>query len=87
MPNLKQLNRVVPPEIAAQAGPSACEPLTVTIPETIRISGYSRSEVYRRLASGDLEAVKAGRSTRVLMQSIRRSVAALPRARFKSPAP
>ena len=57
-------------------------PLAVTIPDACRISGYSRSELYRRLGTGDLEAVKIGRSTRVLMTSIERSLAALPRAQF-----
>jgi hypothetical protein len=60
-------------------------PLAVTIPDACRISGYSRSELYRRLAMGDLEAVKIGRSTRVLMVSIERSLAALPRAHFAAP--
>jgi hypothetical protein len=61
--------------------------LTVTVPEACRISGYSRSELYRRMASGDLEGRKIGRSIRVVVASLERSVAALPRASFKqSPA-
>ena len=64
---------------------NAVLPLAVTIPDACRISGYSRSELYRRLGVGDLEAVKIGRSTRVLMASIERSLAGLPRAQFAAP--
>ena len=45
-------------------------PILVTIPEACRISGFSRSELYRRLAAGDLDAVKMGRSTRIVTASL-----------------
>ena len=72
--------REPPAEVAGQI-----PALTVTAPEACRISGYSRSELYRRLASGDLEGVKIGRSLRIVVASIHRSVSALPPARFVHP--
>jgi hypothetical protein len=80
VPNLNHLNHAVPAEVSASHVPT----LTVPVPEAMRISGYSRSELYRRLASGDLEGVKIGRSLRIVVASIHRSVAALPRAQFKN---
>ena|SRR5690349_16039470 len=80
MPNLNFLNHLVPAGLAGQL-----IPLTITVPEACRISGYSRSELYRRLASGDLEGVKMGRSLRIVMGSIYSSLASLPRAEFGSP--
>jgi excisionase family DNA binding protein len=53
-----------------------------TVPEACAIGGFSRSELYRRLAAGDLEAVKLGRATRITAESLRRMVARLPRATF-----
>ena len=80
MSNLTRINSAAP---AATVGPLPT--LTVTVSEALRISGYSRSELYRRLASGDIEGVKIGRSLRIVVESIYRSVAALPRAQFAQP--
>jgi len=65
-----------PPPVTSPA------PLAVTIPEGCRISGLSRSEIYRRLAAGDIRAVKSGTRTLVLMDSLRAHVASLPAATF-----
>lgn len=59
-------------------------PLTVTIHEAVRVSGLSRSEVYRRLADGKLRAVKSGSRTLVLMASLRAHLASLPPATFRA---
>jgi hypothetical protein len=80
MPNLNHINSAVPAELAAHF-PAILVPLH----EASRISGYSRSEIYRRLASGDLEGVKIGRSLRITTASLCRSIAALPRAQFAQP--
>lgn len=61
------------------------EPLIVSIQETCRLLGSSRSEVYRLLARGNLRAVKAGVRTQVLMASIKAHVASLPPATFRTP--
>lgn len=52
------------------------------VPDACRISGLSRSELYRRLAAGDISAVKAGRKTLILMDSLRKHIASLPSAYF-----
>lgn len=46
--------------------------------------GASRREIYRLLATGGLRAVKRGRSTLVLVDSIEEHLAGLPRATFTS---
>jgi len=60
-------------------------PLAVTIHEAVRVSGLSRSELYRRLADGKLRAVKSGSRTLVLMDSLRAHLASLPPATFRAP--
>jgi hypothetical protein len=61
------------------------QPLTVTIPEAIRLSGLSRSEVYRRLGSGDIEARKSGCRTLIVWASLRAHIEGLPAAEFRTP--
>jgi excisionase family DNA binding protein len=63
--------------------PESTEPFTVTIREAARVSGLSRSEIYRRLAAGDLKAIKSGARTLVLMESMKRYLASLPAAQFR----
>ena len=38
-------------------------PLTVTIPDAVRLSGCSRSSLYEAMRRGELAAKKAGRRT------------------------
>jgi hypothetical protein len=59
--------------------------LAVSIAEATRISGISRSELYRRLATEQVAAVKSGKRTLILMDSLRRHLASLPPATFRSP--
>ena len=66
---------------------SGLEPLTVTISQTEDLTGESRSQIYNRIGRGEYEAVKAGRRTLVVYESIKRRIAALPRAQIKAPAP
>ena len=51
--------------------------------EACRISGISRSELYRRMAAGQIQAVKSGRTTLVLIDSLRTHLASLPPATFR----
>ena len=68
----------------AKEGPnSGVEPLAVLIPETMRLTGKSRSGVYDAIGRGELDAVKDGARTLVTVASIRRRQAALPRAKIK----
>jgi len=60
------------------------EPLAVAIPDATRISGLSRSEVYRCLGDGRLRAVKSGARTLILMDSLKAHLASLPAATFRS---
>ena len=61
------------------------EPLAAPINEASRLSGLSRSELYRRLASSDILAVKNGSRTLILMDSLRAHLASLPPAKFRAP--
>jgi hypothetical protein len=64
---------------------AALEPLALLIPDVQRVSGLSRSEIYRRLAAGDLQAVKSGSRTLILMASLRAHLENLPAATFRRP--
>ncbi len=61
------------------------EPLAAPIPEAQRVSGLSRSEIYRQLAAGNIRAVKNGSRTLILMDSVRDYLASLPPATFRAP--
>jgi hypothetical protein len=60
--------------------PAAPEPLLVRISEACRISGFSRSDLYRRATRNEVLFVKAGRMTLVDFASLKAAVSALPRA-------
>jgi excisionase family DNA binding protein len=76
-------------EVASHAparGPApGGERLTISIGDACRICGISRSELYRRLADGQIGAVKSGARTLIVMESLRRHIASLPRATFRKP--
>jgi hypothetical protein len=61
------------------------QPLTVTIPEAVRLSGLSRSELYRQLSAGHIHARKSGSRTLILWASLKAHVEALPEAEFRAP--
>ena len=63
----------------------AMEPLAVSIADAVKISGLSRSEIYRRGAAGDIEIVKNGSRSLVVVASIRRFLASLPPAELRAP--
>lgn len=50
------------------------EPISVRIPEAVRLTGLSRSRLYELMKSGDIEFVKVGSSTLVLFESLRQFV-------------
>ena len=62
------------------------DPIARPINDIVRMTGISRSELYRRLAAGDIRAVKSGRTTLVLMDSVRAHLASLPPAIFRTAA-
>lgn len=67
------------------SGPTPQHPdrITATINVTAQITGFSRSEIYRLLTAGDLKAVKRGRKTLILMNSVTGYLASLPLAEFR----
>jgi hypothetical protein len=70
---------------ALRGGAPFAEVLTAPIPDACRISGLSRSEIYRRLATGDIRAVKSGARTLIIMDSLRAYLMRLPPATFRAP--
>jgi hypothetical protein len=64
----------IEPELQRLAGP---------IPDACHVSGLSRTEMYRRLAAGDIQAVKSGTRTLILWDSLKNYMMGLPAARFR----
>lgn len=58
-------------------------PLTVTIPEAARLSGLSRSELYRQLGAGRIRACKSGSRTLIIWASLQDHINSLPPAEFR----
>ena len=54
----------------------ALEPISVKIPEAVRLTGLSRSRIYELMKSGDIEFAKVGSSTLILVESLRAFVRA-----------
>ena len=59
------------------------QPILVTVDRVADLIGKCRRSVYQLIASDKLEAVKAGRNTLVVFDSVKRYVDSLPPARFK----
>ena len=62
------------------SGGGTVDPILVSIPDAARILGVGRSTVYELMARGDLDAVKLGARTLIVVTSIYNKAAALPRA-------
>jgi hypothetical protein len=54
-------------------------PLLLPVKLASKVSGLSKSEIYRRLNSEDIDGRKVGRSTYVVTESLLRYVEELPR--------
>jgi excisionase family DNA binding protein len=59
------------------------EPMLVSLQEVSALIGKSRRTIYELIATDRLKAVKAGRNTRVVYQSIKAYVDNLPAAKIK----
>lgn len=70
------------PEPTAGGG---VQPLTVTIHEAVRLSGLSRSELYRQLSAGRVQARKSGARTLIVWASLQTHINGLPPATFRAP--
>jgi excisionase family DNA binding protein len=53
-------------------------PLLLTVAAAVRVSGISRSELYRRLGSGELKGKKVGDKTRIRREDLVALVNKLP---------
>lgn len=47
------------------------EPISVRVPEAVRMTGLSRSRIYELMKSGDIRFAKVGSSTLILVDSLR----------------
>lgn len=56
---------------AVRAEVPVAEPISVKIPEAVRLTGLSRSRIYELMRSGDIEFAKVGSSTLILLESLR----------------
>jgi hypothetical protein len=63
------------------------EPYAITIKQTAASEGTCIANVYNRLAAGEYQAVKDGRRTLVLWESIKARRAKLKPAKFGKPQP
>lgn len=61
----------------------AAAPLAVSITHAVKLTGVSRSELYRVLAKGEVRARKAGRRTLIEYVSLREWLDRLPAAAFR----
>jgi hypothetical protein len=59
------------------------EPLAVRLADATRISGFSRSDLYRRATRGEIVFLKAGKAVLVDYPSLKAAVAALPKETVK----
>ena len=57
-------------------------PLFISLAEARTISGLSRSELYRRMAAGNIRAVKGGSRTLIVLESLIDHLKSLPAATF-----
>ena len=53
-------------------------PIAVTIPDAVKVSGTSRTSIYKALKRGDLTARKAGRRTLISFADLEAYLASLP---------
>jgi excisionase family DNA binding protein len=58
-------------------------PILISIDEAAERIGQCRRTVYQLIAADRIQAVKAGRSTRVIFESLKQNAASLPPAKIK----
>jgi len=54
--------------------PPSVEPICVKVNEAARMIGVGRTKLYELIASGEIEAIKLGKSTRITTASLRELV-------------
>lgn len=50
------------------------DPISVKIPQAVRLSGISRSRIYELMKSGEIQYAKVGSSTLILVESLRQFI-------------
>ncbi len=68
----------------AVGAPPTLEPICITLAEAIRISGFSRSELYRRASKGEIIFRKNASRVLVDYATLKSAVAALPVAQLRT---
>jgi predicted DNA-binding transcriptional regulator AlpA len=71
-----------PPDPGPVSKATASPRITATVPLVVENTGLSRSVIFRLLAAGQLQAVKAGSRTLILWDTVVNYVASLPVAKF-----
>jgi hypothetical protein len=74
-----------PANVGAPAPPAltpSIEPIAVRLADAIRISGFSRSDLYRRASRGEIIFLKCGSRVLVEYASLKAAIAGLPRAQI-----
>jgi len=56
------------------SGPQPIEPLCVRVNDAARMIGVGRTKLYELISSGELEAIKIGKATRITMVSLHKLV-------------
>jgi hypothetical protein len=75
------------PKLMASVAVMPLEPFALSPKETAIVENCGVSVVYERLARGEYEAVKDGTRTKIVLESIKRRRAGLPKAKFQPPRP
>mgnify|MGYP006780909273 CR=1 FL=1 len=60
--------------------PNRIEAVGFTVADGVRASGLSRTRIYNEIAAGNIRAVKAGKRTIIIADSLREFVRSLPPA-------
>jgi excisionase family DNA binding protein len=60
--------------VAAPPAAQVLEPISVRIPGAVRLTGLSRSRIYELMKSGEIEFVKVGASTLIVVESLRKFI-------------
>lgn len=69
--SLEERKRISADALAAQAA-LPTEPLSVRIPDAVKLTGIPRTTLYELIGAGAIETIKIGRSTFILYASLKR---------------
>ena len=58
--------------------PQVLDPITVTIPEALRMSGLGRTKLYEMMSSKEIDSVTVGTRRLIVLASLRRRLTPYP---------